>query len=433
MTARIIVLLFWVSIVTMPAQTIDSLISAGLTHSYSLKELSLKRRANELRAKQLDYLPAPSLALEFSQVPVTSPNIFTQALSQSVSFSQMLPLGGKLSAMQKAENSALVVIGHEERMERVTISSSIQMQVLKIAFLRSKGHLLLELADFYKASRGAASVTYASGRLNSTDVYMAEALLAESEQQLFNNEKEISTEEKNLQNLTQTDGGWNKPLLEFIPDISNYIPDTSTSGAVDRNPDLHAMSAMIDMKKAEAAANRRELIPDLMLQAMVMRMPKGMIVTTAMPGEMLTGSYSPEYMFSIMASVTLPFMPWASGKIEYRTEELLAESERVAESRKKMSQNMQSSFNTYYTQYKQGMEFLQIYKTRVLPAMEKAVTNATQLYGSGSVTFMQYVEYKKMLSMERMNYLMKIMECKMAIVNLMMSVGNEEIIRSLYE
>ena len=45
------------------------------------------------------------------------------------------------------------------------------------------------------------------------------------------------------------------------------------------NPSLKKMGSMIEMNKAMIDANSRELIPDLMVQGMLMRM-RGMILTS---------------------------------------------------------------------------------------------------------------------------------------------------------
>jgi len=45
------------------------------------------------------------------------------------------------------------------------------------------------------------------------------------------------------------------------------------------NPSLIAMDRMKEMNEAEITAADRELFPDVMVQAMVMRMPNGMILT----------------------------------------------------------------------------------------------------------------------------------------------------------
>ena len=73
------------------------------------------------------------------------------------------------------------------------------------------------------------------------------------------------------------------------------------------------------MNEAEITAANRELIPDVMVQATVMRMPNGMILTggprsTEMIQQSARGMamQKTDWMYSIMASITLPFAPWSS-------------------------------------------------------------------------------------------------------------------------
>ncbi|MCK7527848.1 MAG: hypothetical protein MZV64_64675 [Ignavibacteriales bacterium] len=61
--------------------------------------------------------------------------------------------------------------------------------------------------------------------------------------------------------------------------ISLRIPLASTQSKLEEvldfsNPTLKKMSGMIEMNKAMIDANNRELIPDLMVQGMFMRMPR---------------------------------------------------------------------------------------------------------------------------------------------------------------
>jgi len=82
------------------------------------------------------------------------------------------------------------------------------------------------------------------------------------------------------------------------------------------------MGNMIEMNKAMIDANNRELIPDLMVQGMFMRMPQGMILTSKSDLSMLNPKT--ETMYSLMFSINLPFAPWSINKYKAKEQELYA-------------------------------------------------------------------------------------------------------------
>ncbi|KAB2838567.1 MAG: hypothetical protein F9K45_11165, partial [Melioribacteraceae bacterium] len=91
------------------AQSVDSLVAEAIANNPKLKSLQYKIQASEKRSESVDNLPAPNLGIEFSQVPIKEINIYNKAISNSISFSQMFPLGGKLNAMAEVERKNTVV------------------------------------------------------------------------------------------------------------------------------------------------------------------------------------------------------------------------------------------------------------------------------------------------------------------------------------
>ena len=85
------------------AQSVDSLVSEALQNNPQLKSIEQRIYAGEYRAEAVDNLPPPTLGVEFSQIPTDEINIWNEAISNSLSISQMFPLGGKLSAMNNVE------------------------------------------------------------------------------------------------------------------------------------------------------------------------------------------------------------------------------------------------------------------------------------------------------------------------------------------
>ena len=92
------------------AQSIDSLVNEAIANNPQLKSLQSRIVASEYRSESVDYLPPPNLSVEFSQVPVDEINVWNEAISNSLSLSQMFPLGGKLGKMSETERKNVEVI-----------------------------------------------------------------------------------------------------------------------------------------------------------------------------------------------------------------------------------------------------------------------------------------------------------------------------------
>ena len=111
----------------------------------------------------------------------------------------------------------------------------------------------------------------------------------------------------------------------------------------------------------------------IMVQGMVMRMPRGMIVTTKTDPMMINGLGDTGYMFSIMGSITLPFMPWSSGRITSKDEGLQADISGLSLERKNMEGEMVSELNASLKKLESKRDQVRLYENDVLPIYKKAL------------------------------------------------------------
>ena len=75
------------------AQPVDSLIQEAYRINPQLKSFEYQIQATGFRASSASAWPAPTLGVEFSQIPSNSTNILNDAISNNVSISQMFMLG----------------------------------------------------------------------------------------------------------------------------------------------------------------------------------------------------------------------------------------------------------------------------------------------------------------------------------------------------
>ena len=113
-------------------QSVDSLVNEALMNNRQLKGLEQRVRSAGYKSESVGYLPAPTLGIEFQQVPFNNPNPFNQALSQNLSFSQMFPLGGKLSSMSEAEKQNIPIAQSDYDIAKQKLIAEVKEEYFKI-------------------------------------------------------------------------------------------------------------------------------------------------------------------------------------------------------------------------------------------------------------------------------------------------------------
>jgi outer membrane protein TolC len=170
---------------------------------------------------------------------------------------------------------------------------------------------------------------------------------------------------------------------------------------------------MIKMNKLEINVNDRELIPDLMLRGMVMRMPRGMFVTTKTPVHMLDGMGKTEYMYAVMASINLPFAPWSAGKYSAREEELNSTISGLSSEKYNMQRRMLSELKGMIKELKSAENQINLYSKQVIPLYKETLEAQMSEFSNARISINDLINTMQMLVMKeeeeaefKMNYQM---------------------------
>ena len=359
---------------TVYAQSVDSLVNEALRNNKQLKGLEQRVRSASYKSESVGYLPAPTLGIEFQQVPFNDPNPFNQALSQNLSFSQMFMVGGKLSSMSEAEKQNVPIAQSDYDIAKQKLIAEVKEEYYKIWMNEHHAGLREDNINILKDLLGATENAYKVNRASYSEVLLLKAELAsyETDRNVLNNQ--AMAEVYRMNNL----------LGREISDTNIEVKhewkiDTLTQSKkeledilLNNNPSIKKMGSMIKMSELEVYANNKELIPDIMVQGMVMRMPRGMILTTKSDPMMMDGLGQTEYMYSLMASVTLPFMPWSSGRISSKEEELQADISGLSMEKKNMQGEMIAQLNGALTKLESQREQARLYENEVLPLYRHA-------------------------------------------------------------
>ncbi len=407
------------------AQTLDSLINEAMLNNPQLKSLNYKIRASEYRVNSADALPPPSVGLEISQIPFSSLNLINEPFSQNLAISQMFPLGGKISAMVDVEKKNVAIHQDNYQTYKLNLIENLKMVYYNTWLIDKKIEVQTGSISLLNDLINSLSKLYEINRISQADILTIESEIATYETQLliFRNQKEAELFKINKllgRDLDSKEITVSKDLNIKPFNLSRVELERKLE---DNNPELKRMNSMIEMNKSEIIANDKEKIPDLMLQGMLMRMPRGMPLTSKTPPDMIDGLGKTEYMYGLMASFTLPFMPWSVDKYNSKTQELETSNLSIDSERNDMQREMNSQLKSAYVKMQTSYDLAKLYSENVIPLYEKARSSQVSQYQNNQTNINTVIDTGRMLLMQTMNYYMAQADYLMAIAEIEMMTG----------
>ncbi|HZW39559.1 MAG TPA: TolC family protein [Ignavibacteriaceae bacterium] len=408
-------------------QSVDSLINIAFENNPLLKSFKAKIEAIQNRSESVSQLPPPTLGVEFNQVPIKSANVWDDAESNSLSLSQMFMLGGKLGAMREAELKGIGVEKANLKTAAIDIVGQIKMNYYNLWMIERKIEIQKKTNDLLKQLINNLNVQLSTNRVSQADILSLTSEIYTNETQILN----LQNEKTKYINTINRYLGVRLDTIQTVSELNNNISADEKElekVLVDENPELNKMNAMVEMNKSMITANRKELVPDLMIQGMIMRMPLGMPLTTKTDLTMLTmGMGEPaktEYMYSIMASITLPFAPWSSNKYKFKEEELLSSIKGIEYEKEDMQNNMISELKNNVLKLNNAKNLLNLYSNDVIPSYEKSLNAQIISYQTNRTNLTSVIDAFRMLLMQNMNYYMAQADIQMAAAEIEMMVGS---------
>ncbi len=409
------------------AQSIDSLISEALMNNPQLKALDFKINASEFRVESANTYPAPSIGIEFSQIPLDKLNVWDNAVSNNISISQMFPLGGKVSAMTDVARKNVKIEQDNLAVYKTRLTAELKMSYYTLWFVDRKIQLQKENIELLKKLIISIEVLYQVNRIGQADLLTIKSELSSNEVQLKILEQQRESEIYKLNKLLGRDLSSKNIYAEEKIALSklDYTEAQLSKTLSEQNPSLLKMNSMIEMNQSEIQANNKELIPDLMLSGMIMRMPRGMLLTSKTPTAMIDGSGKTEIMFGLMASINLPFAPWSSKKFTAKEEELLASIKGIEHEKSDMEREMNSALKNSLVKLRTSNDLILLYSKNVIPSYELAAEAQASAYQNNQTTINTVLDTYRMLLMQEMNYFMSQADYQMAIAEIEMMIGKE--------
>ena len=408
------------------AQNVDSLINEAIQNNPYLKSLQQKIYAGEYRSESVDNLPPPTLGIEFNQVPIDELNIWNNAISNSLSLSQMFPLGGKLSAMNEVERKNVEVAKDDYNTYRINLTAQLKMIYYNLWLIERKIEVQQKTIDLLNDLEKSVEVGYQVNRITQADLITIQSEVSSNSAQLVILRKQREAEIYKLNKLLGRKLESNEIDVEkeIKEDTLQYSQSQLEEILINSNPSLNKMNNMIAMNKAMVSANNSELVPDLMVEGMLMRMPQGMILTSQSDIHMLDSEPDKtEYMYSLMASITLPFVPWSSGTYNNKEEELLADIKGIEYERTDMQREMISNLKNAFVKLNTADELILLYEKEIIPKYDQAVKSQVSSYQNNSSNITTVIDSYRMFLMQQMNYYMAQADQQMAIAEIEMMIG----------
>jgi len=407
------------------AQSIDSLVTEAVKNNPQLKSLQYKIIASEKRTESINTLPAPNLSVEFSQVPTNTFDVFNQSNSNNFALSQMFPLGGKLNAMAEVERKNTMVEGNNFDIYKINLTAQIKMSYYTLWLYDRKIEVQKKNISLINELIKSVESSYYTNKINQADLLTLQSEIASYETQLLILEKQKEAEIYKLNKLLgrNLDSKEVYAVTDFSADILSSSQSKLEEVLGNSNPTLKKMGSMIEMNKAMIDANNRELIPDLMVQGMFMRMPQGMILTSKSDLTMLDPKT--ETMYSLMFSINLPFAPWSINKYKAKEEELYAGISSIEFEKNDMQREMTSQLKTALVKYNTAVDLTKLYNDKVIPLYSKAAESQVSAYQNNRTGVTTVIDSYRMLLMQQMNYYMSKADTQMSLAEIEMMVGKK--------
>lgn len=416
------VALFFISAFSIKAQSVDSLVAEAVKNNPQLKSLQYKITASERRTESINTLPAPNLSVEFSQVPTNSFDILNQSNSNNIALSQMFPLGGKLNAMAEVERKNTLVEGNNYEIYKINLTAAVKMSYYTLWLIDRKIEVQKKNITLINDVIKSVESSYYTNKINQADVLTLQSEIASNETQLLILEKQKEAEIYKLNKLLgrNLDSKEVHAVTDFSADQLSSSQSKLEELLGSYNPSLKKMGNMIEMNKAMIDANNRELIPDLMVQGMFMRMPQGMILTSKSDLSMLDPKT--ETMYSLMFSINLPFAPWSINKYKAKEEELYAGISSFEFEKTDMQREMTSQLKAALVKYNTAVDLTKLYNEKVIPLYSKAAESQVSAYQNNRTGVTTVIDSYRMLLMQQMNYYMSKADTQMSLAEIEMMV-----------
>ena len=356
----IFILLIW-SAVVVKAQTLplDSVL-VKVAANPSLQAYDAKTKAQDAYVAGAKSLDAPKLSAGQYQVPYQfNPNGGSFMIQAEQTFTNPAKLRAKEDYMK---GQSKVTVADKDYLKNQLFAQAKQYYYERVV-LEKKLALLQQTQSLLEYTLKDANIRLTYGKERLPNIYKAKAELYELDNTREELRNQISQKNILLNTLMNRD-----KTTSFAVDTTVSLKDyeasiTDTAALANNRSDIKGINRNIDLQRLNAQMEYSKRKPDFGIQAAHM---------------ISYGGYANQYI--LMASVTIPIVPWASKEykanlkgIRYETEELRHKREDILNQAAGMLTGIRTNLGSKKRQ-------LDNYKHNIIPALQNSYKTALQSY-----------------------------------------------------
>jgi outer membrane protein, heavy metal efflux system len=384
--------------------TLDSVIARIAENNLMLQEYDEKIKAIDTYSEGAKSWMAPMIGGGTFMTPYPSEQLMDDGDKGSWMFSieQEIPGPGKLQANRDYLRSKSAVERESKEVQFNALKSEAKFYYYNWLVAAKKLKVLEESQRIIELMLKLARIRYPYNQGTLGNIYKTEGRLSEVENMKIMTQSQIEDNSyrlKALMNVAPTDSIMVDTTTLVTFNFSDLEADTS--GLSDRRSDIRKIDQTIEVMKLNQQLQRAQSKPDLRIRFDHME-PR----VSHMPRQ-----------FSAMAMISIPIAPWSSKM--YRAEEkgMQYDIEAMQKNRQAILTETRGMVSGMGNQIRRMQQQLVNYETKIIPALQKNYQTLMLAYEENREQLPMVIDGWEALNMAQMEYLEKLQEQYVMIVN----------------
>lgn len=362
------------------AAELDQLVNQALQANPDLKSAEARYQAFQAKVAQAGALPDPMLMFGYANVPRTSLALDKMEMSGiELGLSQEIPFL-KLGLMKKSTRFMAEKEKQDYNSLKNYIVSQVKQNYYDLFFWQRSIQITEQNKLFLEDLAKIASVKYSVGEGLQQDVLKAQVEVSMFLDKLLDLEEQRKASRAKLNILLNRSPQESLSVAEE-PDFVELAPNESELHqlALQSNPELAGMQAMVNSFQAENKLAKREYLPDLDLGAIYM-------IRRNRADDMLRG----EDLLSFRATLNLPVYFWTKQSKKVTESRLLWQSSQ--QKLQNMSNQIKYGISEMLYQLQKSAQQVELYQKALLPQARQSLESAKSGYQVNKVDFLTLLD-----------------------------------------
>lgn len=386
--------------------SLESLIKEAAEKNPELLAARKRWEASKARIPQARSLENPTIGFTFEKIPRNGFQLNnTMADDRMLTFSQFLPLFGKLSLKGKIAVVESQMFAAEYKNKELEVINKVKNAYYDLFMNYKEAELSRESLRLLEGIAKVSGAKYSVGDITQEEVYKIHLEIARLNNNIKNLEQERAAKQTFLNALLSRDpeGELGAPELKeevsFGKDIRSLYQETLLN-----QPELLIFSYAIERNKYAKSLAKRSFFPDLMASLTQRGITSGM-----------TGPWD------LMLAFSAPLWFWT--KQRYEVKEAVANLEEAQATYKAMQNKAFAEVKDLFTKIEVAKNKIALYKADLIPILESSIEVSLTAFGSGKGDFMALLDSQRMLVETKMDYYRVLVEYNMNLADLERAAG----------